>query len=201
MSMGVFPLVVILVVMAAALIINHLYINKIYRNVKKSNDKTIDGGFKKEELLTHLELPQGSNFNTFMIASWMLFFVALAFLFFQTPGTSPWYYFQAIQIASSEFGLIVFGLAVMIVTALAAFSIPKVYRYYIVSRGIKALMVKFALPLLMISIAISIYLGTVYPQANEQSWDIFWILGYATLLAPLLLLIMPIICSLKEVAK
>lgn len=201
MSVGVFPLVVILIIMATALIINHLYINKIYRNVKNSNDETIDGDFKKEELLTHLELPQGSNFNTFMIASWMLFFVALAFLFFQIPGTSPWYYFQAIQIASSEFGLIAFGIVVMIVTALASFNIPKVYRYYVVSRGTKALMVNFALPLLMISIAISIYLGTIYPQSDEQSWDIFWILGYVTLLAPLLLLITPIVCSLKEVAK
>ncbi|MCX6673569.1 MAG: hypothetical protein NTY37_07305 [Methanothrix sp.] len=197
MSMGVFPLVVILAIMAGALVFHNLYINKIFRKVKETND----GGFKKEELLTHLELPQGSNFNTFMIASWMLFFVALALFFFQTPGISPWYYFQAIQIASSEFGLIVFGLAVMIVTALAAFSIPKVYRYYIVSRGIKALMVNFALPLLMISIAISIYHGTVYPQASEQSWDLFWILGYVTLVAPLILLITPIVCSLKEVAK
>jgi hypothetical protein len=171
--------------------------DKIYRKVRD----TSDGGFKKEELLTDLELPQGSNFNTFMIASWMLFFVALSFLFFQTPGTSPWYYFQAIHIASSEFGLTVFGIVVMIVTATAAFNIPKVYRYYVVPRSIKALMVNFALPLLMISIAISIYLGTVYPQADVQSWDLFWVLGYFTLVAPLILLIMPIVCSLEEVAK
>jgi len=197
MSTGIFPIIVILAIMAAALVFHNLYINKIYRKVKETND----GGFTKEELLMHLELPQGSNFNTFMIASWMLFFVALAFLFFQTPGTSPWYYFQVIQIASSEFGLIVFGLAVMIVTALAAFSIPKVYRYYIISRGIKTQMVNFALPLLMISIAISIYLGTVYPQVDENSWDLFWTLGYVTIVAPLILLITPIVCSLKEVAK
>ena len=197
MSMGIVPLEGILLIMAAALVIHHLYMHKIYRKVRD----TSDSGFKKEELLIDLELPQGSNFNTFMIASWMLFFVALAFLFFQTPGTSPWYYFQAIQIASSEFGLTVFGIVVMIVTALAAFTIPKVYRYYVVSRSIKALMVKFVLPLLMISIAISIYLGTVYPQADVQSWDHFWILGYFTLVAPLILLIMPIVCSLKEVAK
>jgi hypothetical protein len=171
--------------------------DKIYRKVRD----TSDSGFKKEELLTDLELPQGSNFNTFMIASWMLFFVALSFLFFQTPGTSPWYYFQAIHIASSEFGLTVFGIVVMIVTAVAAFNIPKVYRYYVVPRSIKALMVNFALPLLMISIAISIYLGTVYPQADVQSWDLFWVLGYFTLVAPLILLIMPIVCSLEEVAK
>ena len=197
MSMGIVPLAVILVIMAAALVFHYLYIDKIYRKIKGTNE----GNFKKKELLAHLELQQGSNFNTFMIASWMLFFVALAFLFFQTPGTSPWYYFQAIQIASSEFGLIVFGIVVMVVTALAAFNIPKVYRYYVVSRGIKALMVNFALPLLMISIAISIYLGTVYPQSDVRSWDFFWILGYATLVAPLILLIMPIVYSLKEVAK
>jgi hypothetical protein len=193
MSMGIFPLVVILAIMAGVLVFHNMYINKIYRKVKE----TSDSGFKKEELLTYLEIPQGSNFNTFMIASWMLFFVALAFLFFQTPGTSPWYYFQVIQIASSEFGLIAFGLAVMVITALAAFNIPKVYRYYIVSRSIKALMVNFALPLLMISIAVSIYLGTIYPQAD----DLFWSLGYVTLVASLILLIMPIVCSLKEVAR
>jgi hypothetical protein len=193
MSMGIFPLIVILAIMAGVLVFHTLYINKIYGKVKE----TSDSGFKKEELLTYLELPQGSNFNTFMIASWMLFFVALAFLFFQTPGMFPWYYFQVIQIASSEFGLIAFGLAVMVITGLAAFNIPKVYRYYIVSRSIKALMVSLALPLLMISIAVSIYLGTIYPQAD----DLFWSLGYVTLVASLILLIMPIVCSLKEVAK
>ena len=197
MSLGIIPLAAILSIIAAALVFHYLYMDKIYRKVRD----TSDSGFKKEELLTDLELPQGSNFNTFMIASWMLFFVALSFLFFQTPGTSPWYYFQAIHIASSEFGLTVFGIVVMIVTALAAFNIPKVYRYYVVSRSIKALMVNFALPLLMISIAISIYLGTVYPQADVQSWNLFWVLGYFTLVAPLILLIMPIVCSLKEVAK
>lgn len=197
MSLGIIPLAAILSIIAAALVFHYLYMDKIYRKVRD----TSDSGFKKEELLTDLELPQGSNFNTFMIASWMLFFVALAFLFFQTPGTSPWYYFQAIHIASSEFGLTVFGIVVMIVTAVAAFNIPKVYRYYVVPRSIKALMVNFALPLLMISIAISIYLGTVYPQADVQSWDLFWVLGYFTLVAPLILLIMPIVCSLEEVAK
>ena len=197
MSLGIIPLAAILAIIAAALVFHYLYMDKIYRKVRD----TSDSGFKKEELLTDLELPQGSNFNTFMIASWMLFFVALAFLFFQTPGTSPWYYFQAIHIASSEFGLTVFGIVVMIVTAVAAFNIPKVYRYYVVPRSIKTLMVNFALPLLMISIAISIYLGTVYPQADVQSWDLFWVLGYFTLVAPLILLIMPIVCSLEEVAK
>jgi hypothetical protein len=197
MSLGIIPLAAILAIIAAALVFHYLYMDKIYRKVRD----TSDSGFKKEELLTDLELPQGSNFNTFMIASWMLFFVALSFLFFQTPGTSPWYYFQAIHIASSEFGLTVFGIVVMIVTAVAAFNIPKVYRYYVVPRSIKALMVNFALPLLMISIAISIYLGTVYPQADVQSWDLFWVLGYFTLVAPLILLIMPIVCSLEEVAK
>ena len=197
MSLGIIPLAAILAIIAAALVFHNLYMDKIYRKVRD----TSDSGFKTEELLTDLELPQGSNFNTFMIASWMLFFVALAFLFFQTPGTSPWYYFQAIHIASSEFGLTVFGIVVMIVTAVAAFNIPKVYRYYVVPRSIKALMVNFALPLLMISIAISIYLGTVYPQADVQSWDLFWVLGYFTLVAPLILLIMPIVCSLEEVAK
>ena len=197
MSLGIIPLAAILAIIAAALVFHYLYMDKIYRKVRD----TSDSGFKKEELLTDLELPQGSNFNTFMIASWMLFFVALAFLFFQTPGTSPWYYFQAIHIASSEFGLTVFGIVVMIVTAVAAFNIPKVYRYYVVPRSIKALMVNFALPLLMISIAISIYLGTVYPQADVQSWNLFWVLGYFTLVAPLILLIMPIVCSLEEVAK
>ena len=197
MSLGIIPLAAILAIIAAALVFHYLYMDKIYRKVRD----TSDSGFKKEELLTDLELPQGSNFNTFMIASWMLFFVALAFLFFQTPGTSPWYYFQAIHIASSEFGLTVFGIVVMIVTAVAAFNIPKVYSYYVVSRSIKAMMVNFVLPLLMISIAISIYLGTVYPQADVQSWDLFWVLGYFTLVAPLILLIMPIVCSLEEVAK
>jgi hypothetical protein len=197
MSLGIIPLAAILAIIAAALVSHYLYMDKIYRKVRDTSDSS----FEKEELLTDLELPQGSNFNTFMIASWMLFFVALSFLFFQTPGTSPWYYFQAIHIASSEFGLTVFGIVVMIVTAVAAFNIPKVYRYYVVPRSIKALMVNFALPLLMISIAISIYLGTVYPQADVQSWDLFWVLGYFTLVAPLILLIMPIVCSLEEVAK
>ncbi|VVB71671.1 Uncharacterised protein [uncultured archaeon] len=197
MIQGAYFLLAILAILALSAAFHNIYIKKIYRNVKGTDE----GSFEMAELLKHLELPQGSNFNTFMIASWMLFFVAAAFLFFQTPGTFPWYYFQAIQIASSEYGLIVFGLAVMIITALLAFTIPKIYSYYIVSRNIKALMVYFTLPLLMISIAMSIYLGTVYPQADVQSWNLIWIVGYITLILPLILMMMPIIFSLKEVTR
>ena len=134
MSLGIIPLATILAIIAAALVFHYLYMDKIYRKVRD----TSDSGFKKEELLTDLELPQGSNFNTFMIASWMLFFVALAFLFFQTPGTSPWYYFQAIHIASSEFGLTVFGIVVMFVTALAAFNIAAALAFSASSRAVHA---------------------------------------------------------------
>lgn len=196
MSMGIVPLAVILVIMAAALVFHQIYINKIYTNLKGSKES-----FRMADLKKSLEMPQGSNFNTFMIASWMLFFVALAFLFFQTPGISPLYYFQAIWIASSDYGLLVFGLAIMFVTSILAFSIPTVYRYYITSRGIKMLMVYFVPLLLMISIGISIWLGTIYPDADENHWNLIWDLGYVTLLASLIFLVTPIIGGLWEVAK
>lgn len=59
----------ILAILGLAMVIHKTCLDRIYHRVRK----TTDGNFEMEELKKHLELPQGSNFNTMMLLSWLLF--------------------------------------------------------------------------------------------------------------------------------
>ena len=182
----------ILTIIGLALLMHKIYLKRIYSHV----NETVDGDFNMEDLLTHLRLPQGSNFNTIMLASWMLLFVGAAYLFFQTPSIFQDlnYFRKATSIASAWYGMIIFGWGAMIPAFFLSFGLTKIYRYYIIHPRIKKMMAFLAPLLLTISISISIYLGSIYPATSEM----VWFGGYFALLAPLILLLSPVFLNLKE---
>lgn len=166
-------------------LIHFAYLNRIRAKLNGNVDSKVE----MDDLLEALKIPQGSNFNTLLITSWSLFFVALVFLYFLTPSIFVnLNYFQIPAIASSDFGLIILGSATVVLTGLIAFSIPKIYRYYFVPVNLKNIIIYLVPILLLISISISIYLGTIYPVESSSSWN----LGYFTLIMSQILLLLPV---------
>lgn len=192
MKIEVILLGLMLALLCLALLLHKVYLDRIYSQVRR----TTEGDFEMEDLLTHLRLPQGSNFNTIIIASWLLFFVGTAYLFFQTPSIFQEmnYFRQATWIASAWYGMTIFGWGVMALGFSLAFVVTRIYRYYIIHPQVKKMMAFMAPVLLTISISISIYLGSIYPATSEM----VWFGGYFALLAPLILLLSPVFLNLKE---
>ena len=188
-------LLLVLGVLAAGPVMHWFYLKRMESKVRAASSSD----FEVKALMAVLRLQQGSNFNVLAIASWSLFFVGLVFLYFLTPDLFPrWNYFiGASGPASLDPGLLIFGLAIILLTSMLAFLIPKGYCYYAISRSDKRLMVPLALILPLISIAASSFLGTIYPEANDTAWN----LGYIALFASLALLMLPLVLGFKEVVR
>jgi hypothetical protein len=181
--------------LAAGLAMHWFYLKRMDSKVRAVSSSDFD----IKALKAVLRLHQGSNFNTMAIASWSLFFVGLAFLYFLTPELFPSrnYFIGASGPASLDLGLLIFALAVILLTSMLALIIPRGYRYYAISRRQKQMIVPLALLLPLISIAAASYLGTIYPEADETAWN----LGYLALLSSLVLLMLPIALGFKEAAR
>ena len=188
-------LLLVLGVLAAGLAMHWFYLKRMESKVRAASSSD----FEVKALMAVLRLQQGSNFNVLVIASWSLFFVGLVFLYFLTPALFPSmnYFIGASGPASLDLGLLIFGLAIILLTSILAFLIPRGYRYYAISRSQKQMMVPLALLLLLISIAASSFLGTIYPEANDTAWN----LGYIALFVSLALLMLPLVLGFMEVAK
>jgi len=195
-------LIALLAIMVGGWIMHLMYLKRIEVKVRK----TAGSEFKTRELKNSLRLPQGSNFNTLVLAAWSLFFVDLAFLYILTPQISPnWNYLGFAQVASSDFGLAILGVGVILVSGLLAFNIPRIYRYYLIPRGLKRSMVYMTPLLLVISLYLSSYLGTIFPQGDyslgNTAYLTPWNLAYVTLFAALILLILPVVAGFMEGSK
>lgn len=158
------------------------------------------GNFDMRALKNALQVRQGSNFNTVMLASWSLFFVALASLYFLTPTVFPGFnYFRLAQIASDWWGFASFGILVIIIiffaaSAIPGLSLPWTYRFYVIPRIMKRFLTPVVPMLLVVSIVSSLYLGTIYPRLDAFSWNV----GYIALLLAQLLLILPVFVGFVE---
>jgi hypothetical protein len=184
-------LMLMIFVMLIGGVCHQAYLQRVQAIVKK----TADSAFDRRDLLKALHISQGSNFNALMILSWSLFLTALIFLYFLTPDIFPdRNYFLFPQMASESYGLAVFGVAAVLIPGLLiALIVPRVYSYYLISRWLKN--INLLTPLLLIaSLFCSVNLATIYPKANEFIWG----LGYGTLLASLILLLLPIIVGFAE---
>jgi hypothetical protein len=179
-----------LLALLAGIMLLALFIHFAYLNRVKSRISTVmDGKIGTDDIKNALRAPQGSNFNTLLLSSWSLFFVALAFLYFLTPSIfENWNYFSIPIVASYEFGLMILGAAVIALTGLLAFGITRIYGYYSIPEGLKTTTIYLAPLLLVISISISIYLATTYPIENKNYWN----LGYLTIIASQILLLLPV---------
>jgi len=187
--------IVLLALLLATLILgaalHWAYLKRINKRVKA----TAGSAFHDEDLKRVMRLDQGSNFNTIMLSCWSLYFVAVVFLYFLTPQIFPsWNYFRLSAVASSYLGPILLALGTIVLTGVAAFSIPRIYRYYEIGRDRKEMMVIFVPLLLTISLLCAIHLGIIFPQSDYS----FWNLGYIAVFLSQFLLLLPVFTGFLE---
>lgn len=186
-------LLAIMALVMVAAIGAHFFV--VLRRIDGLVKKTSDRDFDIEALKRSLSLRQGSNFNTLVLSAWALFFVAFFFLYFLTPSVFPaWNYFKLLpNYASSDIGLFLMGLSVVVLLGIGAFSIPFLYRYYSISHETKRLMI-YSPVMIIVSMALASYLGTIFPETN----DLYWYIAYLFLLVAEVTLFLPIFRAVLE---
>lgn len=189
-------LVLFVVLLAGGAFLHRLNLVRTYNRLL-----SVSGGVSKEKVEEALFTPQGSNFNAAAISAWMLLFVALAYFFFLTPRVFPdLNYFLVADLASGRLGLFIFGLMVMLVTGLvgvASLRLMKFYGFYEVSGGMKTA-IMLTVPVLMISISLSVYLGTLYPAGDATGLKAA---ALATLLLSQIILLLPVYIDTWEAVR
>ena len=189
-------LVLFVVLLAGGALLHRLNLVRTYNRILP-----VSGGVSKEKVEEALFTHQGSNFNAAAISAWMLLFVALAYFYFLTPRVFPdLNYFLVADLASGPLGLFIFGLMVMLVTGLvgvASLGLMKFYGFYEMSRGMKAA-IMLTVPVLMISISLSVYLGTLYPAGDATGLKAA---ALATLLLSQIILLSPVYIDTWEAVR
>jgi hypothetical protein len=141
-----------------------------------------------------LSIPQGSNFNAMAITAWLLLFVAVAYRYFLTPHEfENFNYFHVAFLASSPLGFLIFGVIVMGLTGIIAISLPKIYSFYEIPIRIK-LAIMLTVPILIISIICTAYMGTRYPENSSFLWAV----ALLTILISQMVLLSPVYAEMVE---
>ncbi len=166
-SNGLLGLGLFLLILALGAALHRLNMERTYRRVAAT---TNGGEISGEELREEMFARQGSNFNAAAITAWMLLFAAFAYFYFLTPEIFPRHnYYQVPTLSSGPLGFATFGLMVLVLTLVAAAFVPReLYGYYELSRKTKVA-IMLTLPLLAISIVLSIQQGTIFPQVELAS--------------------------------
>ncbi|MHB8118336.1 MAG: hypothetical protein ACYDHX_06395 [Methanothrix sp.] len=122
-----------------------------------------------------MTVSQGSNFTALALAAWIMLFVAVAYLYLLVPTILPFSYMSIAELASSTLGFAIFGI---LVASLAAaiilfldklpqdhrkFKLMELYSFYSISKTVKK-MIGMTVIALCISVLLSAYIGTIYPN-------------------------------------
>lgn len=180
-SNGLLGLGLFVLLLALGVALHKLNMERTYRRVAATtNGGEISGDELREEMFTR----QGSNFNAGAVTAWMLLFAAFAYFYFLTPEIfSRYNYYQVPTLASGPLGFATFGIMVLLLTLVAAAFIPKgLYGYYELSRNMKAA-IMLTVPLLAISIVLSVQQGTIFPQVDLGSRIVAFLALFASELA------------------
>ena len=190
--------VILLIILAIGLLFGLLAHYAYLQRIKAKLTTTAGNSFKMKDLKRALQIRQGSNYNTFVLSSWSLFFVALVFLYFLTPHVFPsWNFFNFPKVASSELGFFILALVIILISSFISFSVPLGYRYYTFSKFLKNLTIYGAPLVLLVSLISSSYLATIFPLTSNMAWN----LGFVTLAAAEILLMLPIFSGFFEVVR
>jgi hypothetical protein len=153
----------------------------------------------KALLYKEMTVSQGSNFTALALASWIMLFVAIAYLYLLVPTVFPFSYMDLPELSSNTLGFAIFGL---IVAALAAITIlfldklpedyrdlklTELYSFYSLSKGMKR-MIGMTVLALCISVFLSAYIGTIYPIPSKP----VQLLSIMLLIASAVILVMPV---------
>lgn len=161
-------------ILAGILHINNL--KKVHKLMGVLQKKTVS----KSLLYTEMTVAQGSNFTALALASWIMLFVAIAYLYLLVPTFLPFSYMKLAELASNPMGFAAFGALVAIVVAtillfldklpedLREFKLTELYSFYSISKATKK-MIGLTVIALCISVFLSAYLGTIYPNHSIGS--------------------------------
>jgi len=156
-------------ILAGVLHINNL--NKVHKLVAILQKKTVS----KAHLYKEMTVSQGSNFNALAIASWIMLFVALAYLYLLVPTILPFSYMDISDLASTSGGFFIFGILAACLVAGVILLLDKLpqdhrelkltelYSFYSLSKFTKK-MIGMTIIALCISVLLSAYIGTIYPS-------------------------------------
>jgi hypothetical protein len=180
-SNGLLGIGLFLLILALGVALHWLNMERTYRNVAAT---TNGGEISEEELREEMFTRQGSNFNAAAVTAWMLLFAAFAYFYFLTPEIFPRHnYYQAPTLSSGPLGFAAFGLIVLLLTLVVAALIQKEpYGYYELSRKMKVA-IMLTVPLLAVSISLSVQQGTIFPQVEPASRIVAFLALFASELA------------------
>ena len=162
-------LLALLLISAAILHINNL--NRVHRLMAVLQHKK---EVSKELLYKEMTVSQGSNFTALALASWIMLFVALAYLYLLVPTFLPFSYMNVAELASNPMGFAIFGILVACLATVIILFLDKLpqdrrelrltelYSFYSISKAAKK-MIGMTVIALCISILLSAYIGTIYP--------------------------------------
>lgn len=162
-------LLVILLALAVLLHVKNIY--SVHRLMTLLQKKTVD----RSHLYAEMTVSQGSNFTALAFASWIMLFVAIAYLYLLVPTYLPYSYMQIASLASNQLGFAIMGIAMGLLAAAIILFLDKlpedrrelrlteIYSFYNISKTAKKL-IALALIALAASIVLSAYLGTIYPE-------------------------------------
>lgn len=184
-----------------------LHVNNI-RRVHRLMELLQHKNVSKENFYKEMTVPQGINFTALAFSSWIMLFVAAAFLFFLVPTILPYSFMDVSDLASNPMGFFLFGLVVGAIVTLALFFLDKLpddkrefrptelYSFYSIPKETKRLFGP-TIPVLWISVALSVYLGTIYPERSM----LVQLVSLALLLASTVVLVMPVYKEAREVRR
>ena len=178
---------------ALALHINN--INKVHKLMGILQKKEVS----KSHLYKEMTVSQGSNFTALAFASWIMLFVAIAYLYLLVPTFLPFSFMDIGELASNPMGFFIFGIlvALLVVSVILFlnklpedrrdFRLTELYSFYAISKATKK-MIGLTVIALCISVILSAYIGTIYPVKSIASQLISLIL----LIISAAILMMPI---------
>jgi hypothetical protein len=169
-ALGTFVLAIGLILALALHILNIKRVHKLMGVLQKKK-------VTKSSLYKEMTVSQGTNFTALAFASWIMLFVAMAFLYLLVPTVLPFSYMNVAELASNPFGFAIFGVLVGFLAWFIIFFLDKLpddrrefrltelYSFYSISKGTKR-MIGLTLIALWISVFSSAYLGTIYPNQS-----------------------------------
>jgi len=168
-------LLALLLIFAAILHINNL--NRVHKLMSILQHKK---DVSKALLYKEMTVSQGSNFTALALASWIMLFVAVAYLYLLVPTILPYSYMNIAELASCNWGFGIFGiLAAGFVEAIILLldklpedrrelKLMELYSFYSISKVVKK-MIGMAVIALCISVMLSAYIGTIYPAHSQPA--------------------------------
>jgi len=153
----------------------------------------------KSHLYKEMTVSQGSNFTALAFASWIMLFVAIAYLYLLVPTFLPFSFMDIGELASNPMGFFIFGIlvALLVVSVILFlnklpedrrdFRLTELYSFYAISKATKK-MIGLTVIALCISVILSAYIGTIYPVKSIA----FQLISLILLIVSAAILMMPI---------